>query len=136
MLLAILRIAYLLVCAGAIVAYINPEDVDADAAALPRIINDHKLIAFFVLLLLTQVVTFVDLVIRKKGYQTVKASWDVKPPWYQYIPIDFFAEVLWPGQIHDVHSKRVTLALKQLPSAEDLVERASETRTRALDRHK
>ena len=77
-----------------------------------------------------------DLVIRKKGYQTVKTSWDVKPPWYQYIPIDFFAEVLWPGQIHDVHSKRVSLALKQLPSAEELVERASETRKRALDRHK
>ena len=72
MLLVILRVAYLLVCAGAILAYINPEDVDG-ATRLPTIIHDHKLIAFFVLLLLTQVVTIADLSIRRKRIEVISA---------------------------------------------------------------
>jgi len=77
-----------------------------------------------------------DLIVRKKGYRTVKTHWEVKPPWYQHIPIDFFAEVLWPGHIHDIHSKHVALEPEQLPSSDELVERAVETRARALDPHK
>ncbi|MEQ9411301.1 MAG: PIN/TRAM domain-containing protein [Fuerstiella sp.] len=73
MLLVILRVAYLLVCAGAILAYINPEEVDGKASTLPRIINDYKLVAFFVLLLLTQLVTFLDLLIRKKRIEVISA---------------------------------------------------------------
>ena len=76
-----------------------------------------------------------DVVVRKKGYQTVKTHWEVEPPWYQYIPFDFFAEVLWPGQIHDVRTKHVSLAPEQLPDTEELVERASGARERAYDRH-
>ena len=77
-----------------------------------------------------------DLVIRKKGYETVKTNWEVKPPWYQHIPIDFFAEVLWPGHIHDVHSKHVMLEPEELPASEKLIERADQARNRALDPRK
>jgi len=73
MLLVILRVAYLLVCAGAILAYINPEEVDGTASSLPRIINDHKLIAFVVLLLLSQIVTIVDMLIRRKRIEVISA---------------------------------------------------------------
>ena len=73
MLLVILRVAYLLVCAGAILAYINPEDVDGVASTLPRVINDHKLVAFFVLLFLSQVVTIADLMIRHKRIEVISA---------------------------------------------------------------
>lgn len=73
MLLIILRVAYLLVCAGAILAYINPEDVDGSANALPQIINNHKLVAFFVLLFLSQIVTFADMFIRKKRIEVISA---------------------------------------------------------------
>ena len=73
MLLVILRVAYLLVCAGAILAYINPEDVDGVASTLPGVINDHKLVAFFVLLFLSQVVTIADLLIRHKRIEVISA---------------------------------------------------------------
>jgi len=73
MLLVILRVVYLLVCAGAILAYINPEDVDGSASTLPRIINDHKFIAFFTLLLLSQLVTIADLWIPKKRIEVISA---------------------------------------------------------------
>lgn len=73
MLLIILRVTYLLVCAGAILAYINPEEVDGDPTSLPAMIDNHKLIAFFVLLFLTQIVAIVDLLLRKKRIEVVSA---------------------------------------------------------------
>ena len=73
MLLVILRVAYLLVCAGAILAYINPEEVEGTASSLPRIIDEHKLSAFFVLLFLSQIVTIVDVMIRKKRIEVISA---------------------------------------------------------------
>lgn len=73
MLLVILRVVYLLVCAGAILAYINPEEVDGTATTLPRIINDNKLIAFFALLLLSQMVTIVDMLVPRKRIEVISA---------------------------------------------------------------
>jgi len=72
-----------------------------------------------------------DVVIRKEGFETLKTHWHVKAPWYQIIPFDFFAEVLWPGKIHDVQTKHFELEPQSLPTPEDLTERATELRTEA-----
>lgn len=32
--------------------------------------------------------------LRKPGYQTLKTTGEVKAPWWQWVPIDFFAELL------------------------------------------
>lgn len=77
-----------------------------------------------------------DVVIRKEGYETLHTRWKVEPPWYQFIPIDFLTEVLWPGQLHDQRSKHFELSPSQTPDAETLVERAREVRKRALDPRK
>ena len=74
-----------------------------------------------------------DVIIRKEGYQTLHTNWEVKPPWYQVIPLDFFSEVLWPWQIHDARKRHFVLALQEIPPTEELIERAEETRARALD---
>ena len=74
-----------------------------------------------------------DVIIRKEGYQTLKTHWDIKPPWYQVLPIDFFAEVLWPGQIHDQHERHFALEPQVQPTKDELVNRALEMRTRAFD---
>ena len=74
--------------------------------------------------------------LRKKGYETLKTHWEIRPPWYQYMPIDFLSEVLWPGHIHDARSAHFELQPRELPSSEELVERAIQTRDRALDRRK
>lgn len=41
--------------------------------------------------------------LRKAGYETVSGRVDLVVPWYEYPPIDFFAEVLTPWLIVDEH---------------------------------
>ena len=36
-------------------------------------------------------------------HESAEREIPVRPPWYQIIPLDFFAEVLWPVTIEDVH---------------------------------
>jgi len=74
-----------------------------------------------------------DVIIRKEGYETLQTHWRIKPPWYQIIPFDFFAEVLWPGRIHDRHEKHFVLTAAEKPPADELIDRALETREKALD---
>ena len=73
-----------------------------------------------------------DVVLRLDGYETVSTHWKVKPPWYQVPPIDFFAEVLWPGHLHDVQIKHFVLQPQTLPTQNEVVERALETRKAAI----
>ena len=74
-----------------------------------------------------------SVIIRKEGYKTLKTHWDIKPPWYQHIPIDFIAEVLWPWHIHDTHETHFVLEKQEWPTSEELVERARELQARARD---
>ena len=73
-----------------------------------------------------------DVIVRKEGYKTLETHWEVKPPWYQVVPIDFFAEVLWPGHIHDVHTRHLVLEPAEAPARQELIERAMETQRQAL----
>ena len=77
-----------------------------------------------------------DVIIRKEGYETLKTHWEIRPPWYQLVPFDFFAEVLWPGHLHDAHSRHFVLEEQELPTPEELLERAGEVRKHALDRRR
>lgn len=74
--------------------------------------------------------------IRKEGFETLQTNWVIKPPWYQRVPLDFFAEVLWPGQLHDSHAQHYVLEPAKTPTQEELIGRAVETRDRALDARK
>lgn len=73
-----------------------------------------------------------DVTIRKEGYATLQTNWEIKAPWYQWVPVDFFAEVLWPGQIHDQRERHFILEPAQSPTQEELLQRAAETRDQAL----
>lgn len=75
-----------------------------------------------------------DIIIRKKGYKTLKTHWQIDAPWYQRIPLDFLAEVLYPGWLHDVHERHFELEPATTPTQEELIGRATETRERALSR--
>ncbi len=72
-------------------------------------------------------------------YLAVERVVAIEPPWYQKIPVDFFAEVLWPGTLVDTHE--VTLVLPAatdagreygLQRAEEALERAERFRDKAL----
>lgn len=73
MMLMVLRVAYLLICIGAIVAYINSDTVAGEPATLPRIVESNKVVAFFVLLVISQGVTVADLTFRKKRIEVISA---------------------------------------------------------------
>ena len=74
-----------------------------------------------------------DVVIRQEGYQTLQTHWEIKPPWYQMVPLDFFAEVLWPQHLHDQHERHFILEPAEWPTQKELIQRADETRQQALD---
>ena len=73
-----------------------------------------------------------DVVIRKEGYKTLKTHWKIDPPWYERIPLDFFAEVLWPGHLVDAHENHFELEPLERPTTDELVGRAMEMRRNAL----
>lgn len=74
-----------------------------------------------------------DVIIRKKGYTTLATHWNIEPPWYQIIPLDFFAEVLWPGHLHDQHTKHFEMEPATIPTHEELLKHAAQARKRAFD---
>jgi len=67
MLLLIVRVAYVLVCAGAVATYVSP------GAPRPVIVAEHPLASFFILLAITQVVTLFDLIIQRKRIEVISA---------------------------------------------------------------
>ncbi len=74
-----------------------------------------------------------DIMVRKPGYQTLKTHHQLNAPWYEWPPLDLFAETMVPTMIRDEHVLP-TLVLEpvQTPVTEDLVGRAVELREQAL----
>lgn len=68
MLFFVIRILYLVISAGAIAAFVS-----SDRPAPPGLVQDHPLLSFVVLLLLTQTVTVVDIIIRHKRIEIISA---------------------------------------------------------------
>ncbi len=66
-LLIILRVLYVCICGSAIAAFLGPT------ANLPDIVEKHPVLAFFVVLLVTQVVLVVDILIRRKRIEVISS---------------------------------------------------------------
>jgi hypothetical protein len=74
-----------------------------------------------------------DIIIRKQGYETLKTSYRIDAPWYQWPPFDIVAEAMVPAKIHDAH-QLPTFVLKPAEPrlAAEVVEEAEGLRQRAL----
>lgn len=68
MLLLIIRVIYLLICAGAIAAYTLPQDTQA-----PQIVREYPVISFCLLMLLAMSFLLIDVLVRKKRIEVVSA---------------------------------------------------------------
>ena len=68
MLLLIIRVIYLVICAGAIASYTLPQDTHA-----PRIVREYPVISFCLLMLLAMSFLLVDVLVRKKRIEVVSA---------------------------------------------------------------
>jgi hypothetical protein len=64
--------------------------------------------------------------ISKQGYETLNTHRELKGPLYDVFPIDFFAEILWPGRIVDEYEWSFSLAPYQPPQRESLLNAAQE----------
>ncbi len=70
-----------------------------------------------------------EVIIRKQGYEPLKTHKKLIRPWYEYIPIDLFAEVFTPAVIHDNHFWEFQLETAKPVNEKELLKRALEFRT-------
>jgi len=61
--------------------------------------------------------------ISKEGYQTLNTHRELKAPWYDYFPFDFFA-MLNPKRTVDSYEWTFELAPQKQPTSEELIEKA------------
>ncbi len=64
----------------------------------------------------------------KDGYETLTVKQAIPPPWYEYPPLDFFAENVVPGELRDTRELTFTLKPQMIVPAEQLVGRAERLR--------
>ncbi len=67
MFLLILRFVYLLICTSAIATFVHPSNQP------PSMIEGHEILSFFVMLLITQAVTIIDVFIPRKRVEVISA---------------------------------------------------------------
>jgi hypothetical protein len=64
----------------------------------------------------------------KDGYETLTVLQPVPTPWYQYFPIDFFAENVVPGEIRDERCLDFVLTPQMIVQGDQLLQRAEDLR--------
>lgn len=69
--------------------------------------------------------------IEKPGYDILNTHQLLERPAHDRFPLDFFAEVLWPGTIEDSYTWTFDLEPFQQASAAELIEQANQMRDRA-----
>lgn len=64
--------------------------------------------------------------ISKEGYETLNTHRDLKGPWYDHFPFDFFAEIVNPNRIVDSYEWTFELLPRQQISRGELIQNANE----------
>lgn len=66
--------------------------------------------------------------ISKEGYETLKTHRELKSPWYDEFPFDFFAQIVYPGRIVDSYEWTFELSPKQQIGRQELIRKAQEAK--------
>jgi len=64
--------------------------------------------------------------VSKEGYETLNTHRDLKGPWYDHFPFDFFAQIVNPNRIVDSYEWTFELSLKRQISRDELIQNAEE----------
>lgn len=64
--------------------------------------------------------------IQKEGYETLNTHRELKGPWYDHFPFDFFAQIVNPNRIVDSYEWTFDLAPRRQISREELIRNARE----------
>lgn len=67
--------------------------------------------------------------VSKDGYETLNTHRELEAPLHDYLPFDFFAQILYPGHLVDAYEWTFELAPKEYPTREELIEHARSLRT-------
>lgn len=70
--------------------------------------------------------------IRKDGYQTLSTHRELKGPWYDHFPFDFFAQIIYPKRIVDSYEWTFDLEPQTELNREELVENARQLKEELL----
>jgi hypothetical protein len=70
-----------------------------------------------------------ELRLERDGYDTVKQLNRVDAPWYQYPPIEFFVDTIWPWEIRDERIIEVEMQPQQIVPTQELLDRANTLRS-------
>ena len=62
------------------------------------------------------------------GYQTLQVDQEIRPPWYEYFPLEFVAENFIPWRIEDVRYFHYKLEPLQTPNLEELLNQGQNLR--------
>ena len=66
--------------------------------------------------------------ISKEGYETLSTHRELKGPWYDEFPFDFFAQIVNPNRIVDAYEWTFELAPKRQISRDELIRNAQEAK--------
>lgn len=69
-----------------------------------------------------------DVICRKSGFRTERQVVRLETPWYELPGIDLFTEVLLPVTVRDHRERTIELAPLELPTRNELLQRANEHR--------
>lgn len=64
----------------------------------------------------------------KGGYETIKVDQQIRTPWYEYPPLDFVTENLWPFEVRDERVLDFQLVPQQVIPDSQLIQRAEQLR--------
>ncbi len=62
--------------------------------------------------------------LSKEGYDTVDTHYELKGPWYDHFPFDFFAQILYPKRIVDSYERTFPLVPKHHPTRDTILKDA------------
>ena len=68
----------------------------------------------------------------KRGYEKIKKYEEIKAPWFEWFPLDFFFEVLYPGKLKEEHVLSYKLQPAKEVDKKELLRRADELRQKAF----
>jgi PEGA domain-containing protein len=72
-----------------------------------------------------------DVTLVRDGYQTKTYCAQIHRPWFEFYPIDFFAENVWPTQVHDNRTLQFSMQPLIQPRSDEVVNDANALRQRA-----
>jgi len=64
--------------------------------------------------------------ISKEGYETLNTHRELKGPWYDHFPFDFFAQIVNPNRIVDSYEWMFELSPRRQISPDELIQNARE----------